>query len=105
MRDRCQTIRLVLIMMFAHGVFGCSAGPRSVRITEQNEKTFMDPTKGISGLTLDDRQLLYRYVLRSSIADSSDGAPPTLVGKTIGDLIAEEKTFETDARKRDAKPN
>jgi hypothetical protein len=76
--------------------------PRTVRITEANKDKFVDEIKDMRGLTVDEGRLLFAYLLRHNLSQGLGQTPPSLVGKTVGDLITEQKTFEADAKQQEA---
>jgi hypothetical protein len=79
----------------------CSKDPRTVRVTEANKDKFIEEIKDLKGLTVEESRLLFAFLMRHNLASGLGKTPPSLVGKTVGDLISEQRTFETDAKKRE----
>ena len=93
----------VFVFAMAIGLFlaACSTDPRQVRITETNKDKFVDEIKDLKGLTVDESRLLFGFLMRHKLATGLGQAPASLAGRTVGDLISEQRSFETDARKRE----
>ena len=87
--------------LLALSVVACGKDPRTVRITEGNKDKFVEEIKDLEGLSVDESRLLFAFLMRHNLASGLGKTPPSLVGKTVGDLISEQRTFETDAKKRD----
>jgi hypothetical protein len=75
---------------------------RTVRITDANKDTFTQEIGELKGLTVDESRLLFAFMMRHSLASGLGQSPPALVGRSVGDLIAEQRSFETDAKKRES---
>lgn len=89
-------VSLVVLSLVA-----CSRDPRTVRITEANKDKFVDEIKDLEDLTVEESQLLFAFLMRQNVTSSLGQTPPSLVGKTVADLISDKRTFETDAKKRE----
>lgn len=87
--------------LLALSLVACGQDPRTVRITEANKDKFVEEIKDLKGLTVDESRLLFAFLMRHNLSSGLGKSPPALVGKKVGDLIAEQRTFETDAKKRD----
>lgn len=88
-------------VLVAMSFVACAKDPRLIRITETNKDSFVEQIKDLKGLTVEESRLLFALLMRNSLSAGLGQAPPSLVGKTIGDLISEQRTFETDAKKRE----
>jgi hypothetical protein len=88
-------------VLLAVSLIACSKDPRTVRVTEANKDRFVEEIKDFKGLTVDESRLLFAFLMRHNLASGLGKTPPSLVGKTVGNLIAEQRTFETDAKKRE----
>jgi len=77
----------------------CARDLRTLRITEQNENSFMDSIQDSKQLTVGETRRLLAYQMRNGAAWALGGSPPSIVGKTVGDLISEERQFEEGAKK------
>jgi hypothetical protein len=96
-----KRIVLLIVCLLALSLVACGKDPRSVRITDTNKDQIVEKIKDLKGLTVDESRLLFAFLLRHNIASQFGQTPPSLVGKTVGDLISEQRTFETEAKKRD----
>lgn len=76
---------------------GCS-GTKGQKITEKNKDRIMEQIKDSKDLTVGEVQLLQGYMLRSGLT----GGDPLPVGKTIGELIEDQRKFVADLNKKDA---
>ena len=85
----------------ALSIVACGKDPRTVRITEANKDKVVEEIKELKGLTVEESRLLFAFLMRHNLASGLGKTPPSLVGKTIGDLISEQSSFETDAKKRE----
>lgn len=47
------------------------------------------------GLTVEETALLHRYLARVRVESADSPEPPNLVGRTVGDLITEQRQWET----------
>jgi hypothetical protein len=46
-------------------------------------------------------RLLLAFFMRRTLGSGLGQSPPSIVGKTVGDLITEQRSFETDTKKRE----
>ena len=92
--------RLIAVAVLAFALSGCTQDPRNLRITEENQDTFMDELADAT-LTVEEVRLLTGAQLRRAFAENLGGDGPVIVGKTVAEVIEEERTFrdEADARK------
>jgi hypothetical protein len=77
----------------------CAKDPHKLKITEQNKNNFMDSIKDSKQLTVEETRLLLGYQIRNAAAQAFGGRPESMVGKTVGDLINEQRQFEEGAKK------
>lgn len=79
------------------------ADPHNLKVTEANKTTFTDTIKDSKGLTVDENRMLMAYMIRYSVV-SSFGHDETLspVGKTVGELIDNERNFEVKQKQEEA---
>jgi len=88
--------------LLALSLIACSKDPRAVRVTDNNKDKFIEEIKDLKGLSVDESRLLFTFFMRHNLSSSFGQTPPTLVGKTVGDLISEQRTFEKDAQKQES---
>jgi hypothetical protein len=94
---RCTTFVVVLMLP---GV-GCSKDPHKLKITDQNKDSFMEQLKDTKGLTLEEFGLLTSFQMRRAAAAALKTTEPPIVGKTVGEVIAEERKLQTDAKAKE----
>lgn len=97
-----RPIRAGLLMVALVFTMACAKDPHKLKITEQNKNNFMDSIKDSKQLTVEETRLLLGYQIRNAAAQAFGGRPESMVGKTVGDLINEQRQFEEGAKK-DAK--
>jgi hypothetical protein len=81
---------------------GCSTDPHSIKISEANREKPYESVKDVKGLTGDEARLLLAYQIRMGASELTGSTKPNVVGRTVGDLIEEQRKFETDAQTRAA---
>jgi hypothetical protein len=81
-------------------LLSCAPDPKKVQVTEQNKDKLLEEMKDMKGLTVDETRMLIAYGMRQGLGKAFGAAPPSMVGKTVGDIIADQRSFETDAKKR-----
>lgn len=94
-------MRRVPLLILTVAVLACAQDPKKVRITETNKDKILDEIKEMKGLTVDETRMLIAYTMRQNLGKAVGSEPPSMVGKTVGDIISEEQTFETDSKKRE----
>jgi hypothetical protein len=87
---------LIVSLLFT---LACTKDPHKLKITEQNKNNFMDSIKESKRLTVDEARLLLAYQMRDAAGQAFGRSQQSIVGKTVGDLIDEERRFEEGARK------
>jgi hypothetical protein len=80
---------------------GCS-GDRKTTITEGNKDSILDQIKDSRSFTPDEVRLLLARQVRVAAAESLKQPAPAWVGKTLEEVIADERKFEQDAKVRQA---
>jgi hypothetical protein len=95
-------VRLALALALVLSLAACSRDPKQVRVTEANQDKLMEEIKDDKGLTVDEARLLFTFLMRRGLVKGLGQSLPSIVGKTVGDLIADQRVFEADAKKRDA---
>lgn len=89
--------RWALVGLLAAAV-GCAKDPKSITISEANKDKWTDEIKDLKGLTFDESRMLLALTMRQGLAKGLGQAPPSLVGKSVGDLIDEQRKFEASAK-------
>jgi hypothetical protein len=74
---------------------GCGPNPKSVRVTDGDPDVVLAQIGTMKGLTVEETALLHRRIARVRIEAPDSPEPPDLVGRTVGELIEEERTWET----------
>jgi hypothetical protein len=93
------TTRIVITtLLFA--VLSCSRDVRSYKIAD--EKKAFEEIKDRKGLTVEESRLLYAATIRSNMGQALGGKSSVLVGKTVGEVIEEQRKLETDEKARSA---
>jgi hypothetical protein len=75
--------------------------PHAFQLTEQNKDSFMDILKDSKGLSLEEAALLSASQVRRRVAVTLGREPDSIVGQTVGDLIAAERQLQADAKIKD----
>ena len=88
-----RSTHVVLLGAVLVSTLACSSDPRQFRITAKNEDTFIEEIKGMTGLTVEESALLHAYLIRTSMAHAFGGEKPSRTGKTVGDLIDEQRKW------------
>lgn len=76
----------------------CSSNPHNLKITDANKDTFMEQLKDTKGLTVEEIGLLMSYQMRRAAGKAFGGSELPIVGKTVGELINEQRQFQADAK-------
>lgn len=87
--------------VFALLVSACAADPHKLKITEQNKDSYMESIKDSKGLTVEEIGLLTAFQIRRTAGKAFGGAEAPIIGKTLGDVIADERKFRADAKVRE----
>ena len=72
---------------------GCSADPKRIRLTNDPLDVQIAALRTRKGLTVEETRLLYGYFARSRF-EAVEGPPPQFAGRTVGELIAEQRSWE-----------
>jgi hypothetical protein len=95
-----QRLVWLAVLVFASLTLACGADPKRVAITEANQDKLLDEMKDMKGLTVGEARMLIAYQMRYAMAKGLGRTPPSMAGKTVGQLITEQTTFEADAKKQ-----
>lgn len=90
-----------IVVAILVGTYGCGQNPRNLTITEENEDSFMEELKDAT-LTVEETGLLTAAQMRRGLAEGFGGEAPVFVGKTVGEVIEQERTFRAEAAERQA---
>ena len=93
--------RLTAITILIVALSGCEQNPRDFTITEENQDSFMEELQDAT-LTVEEFGLLTAAQLRRGLAEGFGGEAPVFIGKTVGEVIEEERTFSAEAEARQA---
>src|SRR5689334_735665 len=74
----------------------CS-NPHNLKITDANKDSFMDQLKDSKGLTVEEIGLLMSFQIRRGASRVLGSSEVPIVGKTVGELIRDERKFQADA--------
>src|ERR1700742_4528348 len=97
-----RTTGLILIMVFSIVVFASCSNVKGKKVTEENKGKILEEIKNTRDLTVEEVQLLQAYLIRTGMQDAMSGKEITFpVGKTIGEMIEEQRKFVEDSRVRD----
>jgi len=83
----------VLLCMVLFGP-GCGSDPRSIRITTDDPQALLARLASVKGLSVEETALLHRRLARLRMESADSPAPLTMAGRTVGQLIAEQRTWE-----------
>ena len=93
--------RLIAIAILAGTISACEQDPRNLTITEENQDSFMEELTDAT-LTVEEIGLLTAAQMRRAFATGLGAEGPVFIGKTVGDVIEEERTFRAAANARQA---
>ena len=80
-----------ILMLWASA---CSRDPHKLKITDENKDKFLESIRDSKGLTVEENRLLLAYMMRSSKALGVGKKELSPVGKTVGQLIGDEREWE-----------
>jgi hypothetical protein len=81
-------------------VGACTDNPRSLPITDYNQDSFLGQLKSSKALTIEELALLSSLLNRRDGAKTLRGEDLPIVGKTVGELINEERRFKASRKQR-----
>ena len=93
--------RLIAIAILAGTLSACAQDPRNLTITEENQDSFMEELKDAT-MTVEEFGLITTAQMRRALATSFEAEGPVFIGKTVGDIIEEERAFLAAAEARQA---
>ena len=91
----------VLIAFVGVLLLACQ-NPKAVRVTEQNKGTFLEQMKDLKGLTVEEAGLLQAAVLQAGVAEALGKKENPLVGKTVGEIIADQRAIAEKTAREEA---
>jgi len=80
-----------ILMLWASA---CSRDPHKLKITDENKDKFLESIRDSKGLAVEENRLLMAYMMRSSMAQGVGKKDLSPVGKTVGQLIGDEREWE-----------
>jgi hypothetical protein len=93
--------RLALTLSVALLTAACSSD-RTIKVTEQNKNSILDQIKDSRSFTPEEVRLLLARQMRVSLAESLKQPAPEWVGKTLEQVIENERKIEQDAKAKHA---
>jgi hypothetical protein len=93
--------RLAVAFSIALLAVACSSD-RSITITEQNKDSVLDQIKDSKSFTPDEVRLLMARRMRVAVANSQRQPGPDWVGKTLAQVIEDERKLDQDAKAKQA---
>ena len=96
MRTFAKCLGILMLVTSA----GCTSDPRDIVITEDNESDLLHSLAEEQGLTVDEVRLLMARELRASASEAIGAEAESVVGKTVGEVIDEERALQDEAAAR-----
>jgi hypothetical protein len=96
-----RSIAAIISVLLSLGVFACSRDAHKLKITQQNKDSFMQSIRDSKSLTVDEVRMLIAYRMRNAASQALGGKDDTMVGKTVGQIIDEERQFEARAKQEE----
>jgi len=97
-RRMATTTWLAIVSLLLIGA--CTDNPRSLQITDTNQDSFLGQLKSSKGLTIEEFVLLSSLLNRRDGAKTFGGEDLPIVGKTVGELLDEERKFRASRKQR-----
>lgn len=91
-----------LALLSAFSLAGCGKDPKTVVVTEANKDRLLEDMQDMRGLTVGESRMLIAHLMRSSMGKSLGQNPASIVGKTVAQIIDEQRAFELDSKKQQA---
>jgi hypothetical protein len=91
-RHAARHVGTAAMLALALALASCS-DPKRVRFASETPDAVLAQLQGRKGLSVDETRLLYAFVARTRI-DVVEGTGPPLAGRTVGEVIAEERAWE-----------
>jgi hypothetical protein len=82
-------------------IVACTGNPHNLKITDANKDSFMEQLKDSKGLTVEEMGLLMSSQMRRAATKTLGGTDVSVVGKTVGELIDDERKVRADAKIRE----
>lgn len=79
----------------------CTSNPHNLKITDTNKDSFMEQLKDSKGLTVEEIGLLASFQIRRGAVKAFGGSDVPIVGKTVGDLISDERKLQAEAKAKE----
>lgn len=90
------------LIVLAMVVAACGSDPHNLKITDANKDTYMKDMAQTKGLTVEEIGLLTSFEMRRAASGVfGRGAAPSAVGKTVGQIIDDERKLQADAKARE----
>lgn len=89
--------RFTVIAILTVALSGCGQNPLDLTITEENQDSIMEELEDAK-LTVEEFELLATAQIRRGLVNGFfGGGAPSFIGKTLGEVIEQERTFRTEA--------
>jgi hypothetical protein len=88
-----------VVLMTLIAFAACASDPHKLKVTEQNKNSFMESIKDSKAFTVDEVRMLVAYQMRNAVAGVFGADQSSAVGKTLGQIIDEERHFEEKQKK------
>jgi hypothetical protein len=94
--------RIAFVCAAALLLTSCQQDPKSIVITEENRQTVFKDLQG--KLSEDESRALMAFIFRAGMANAFAGGQPeaTVLGKTVGQIIEEQRTWEKQRAEEEA---
>jgi len=87
-----KALILTAVVCIAITLISC-AGTKGIKITDKNKDSILQTVTQSKSLTQEEKQLVTAYLMRSKLGGLFGIAPANPVGKTIGQIIDEQKAY------------
>jgi len=88
-----RSLRSTIALLVALAALGCGGDPKQIRIGAGPPEAVLAQLEHRKGLTVEETRLLHGYFARTRL-DVIEGTAPDVTGRTVGELIAEQRSWE-----------
>ena len=90
---RQRPLRTTTLLLLALGFPGCAGDPKTIRVGAGPPDAVLAQLEHRKGLTVEETRLLHGYFARTRL-DVIEGTAPDVTGRTVGELIEDERRWE-----------